>query len=144
MAKLTKDEVNNLALEILFNPPDLATAAEEIDPAFEGGFTWQGEVKHTVNTPGFTSVDQFEYLESLDNPAYVPPAKELILQKWTEKYHEYCAKYYQLKRKVAFEALEEQLDKLYHDVENGFFGEEAKKGSFFNYIKEVKASIPKE
>lgn len=36
-----------------------------------------------------------------------------------------------------------QLDALWHDVNNGLFGEQAKTGVFFTTISEVKAKYPK-
>jgi hypothetical protein len=36
-----------------------------------------------------------------------------------------------------------QLEKLYDDVDAGLFGEAAKTGEFYNFIKGIKDSIPK-
>ena len=36
-----------------------------------------------------------------------------------------------------------QLEKLYDDIDAGLFGEEAKTGQFYLYIKGIKDSIPK-
>lgn len=144
MAKISNEEMRKLALDIMFNPPDLSTAAEEIDPNFEGGFSWGAEVTHALNSPGFKTVDDFEYLPNVDNESYTPPSKEAILEKWSTLFYEYCNKYYQLERKVDYGAVEEQLDLLYHDIENGVFGESAKTGEFFKYITSVKTRYLKE
>jgi hypothetical protein len=37
-----------------------------------------------------------------------------------------------------------QLDKLWHDIDSGLFGEQAKTGSFYAAIKSVKDANPKE
>ena len=39
--------------------------------------------------------------------------------------------------------IEEQLDKLFHDIDNGKFGDDAKSGLFFIGIKAVKDKYPK-
>lgn len=36
-----------------------------------------------------------------------------------------------------------QLEKLYDDIDSGLFGEDAKTGQFYLYIKGIKDSIPK-
>ena len=32
---------------------------------------------------------------------------------------------------------------LYHDIDSGLFGEQAKSGSFYSHIKEIKEANPK-
>jgi hypothetical protein len=44
------------------------------------------------------------------------------------------------KRIIAYEAIEEQLDKLFHDIENGTLD---KTGDFYTSIKKIKDSVPK-
>lgn len=39
--------------------------------------------------------------------------------------------------------ISEQLNLLYDDINQGLFGEQAKQGKFFNYIKEIKEKYPK-
>lgn len=39
--------------------------------------------------------------------------------------------------------LEEQLDKLYKDIDAGLFGDQAKTGQFYQTLKEVKETYPK-
>jgi len=46
-------------------------------------------------------------------------------------------------RRNSFQRLEEQLDMLYHDIDGGLFGEQAKSGSFYAHIKEIKEANPK-
>ena len=46
-------------------------------------------------------------------------------------------------RKFSYPALEEQFDKLYHDIDDGLLGEDAKTGSWYLAIKEVKDDNPK-
>lgn len=46
-------------------------------------------------------------------------------------------------RRNSFQRLEEQLDMLYHDIDSGLFGEQAKSGSFYSHIKEIKEANPK-
>lgn len=38
--------------------------------------------------------------------------------------------------------LAEQLDMLWHDIDSGLFGDEAKKGSWFSLIKDIKDEYP--
>jgi hypothetical protein len=47
------------------------------------------------------------------------------------------------KREAYYKALREQLDDLYHDIDNGKFGEDAKTGNFFLNRKAVKDKYPK-
>ena len=39
--------------------------------------------------------------------------------------------------------ISEQLNLLYDDINQGLFGEAAKTGKFFNYIKEIKEKYPR-
>lgn len=47
---------------------------------------------------------------------------------------------YQQPRKLNYPNIEEQLDKLFHDIDNGTLN---KQGSFYNAIKSVKDTYPK-
>ena len=49
----------------------------------------------------------------------------------------------QTKRAAYYEALTTQLDKLYHDIDNGKLGEDAKTSTFFLGRKAVKDKYPK-
>lgn len=46
-------------------------------------------------------------------------------------------------RKPEYGEINYQLDKLYHDINNGLFGENAKTGTWFNHVKNVKEKYPK-
>ena len=46
------------------------------------------------------------------------------------------------KREAYYEILAEQLDKLYHDIEDGKFGDAAKTGQFYLGRKAVKDKYP--
>jgi len=46
-------------------------------------------------------------------------------------------------RRNAYPALAEQLDKLFHDIDGGLLGEDAKTGSLYLALKEVKDDNPK-
>ena len=46
-------------------------------------------------------------------------------------------------RKAEYPSLEEQLDKLFHDIDGGLLGEDAKTGSLYLALKEVKDDNPK-
>lgn len=48
-----------------------------------------------------------------------------------------------VERRNSFEKLEEQLDMIFHDIDNGKFGEDAKTGQFYLHIKGIKDSNPK-
>ena len=50
---------------------------------------------------------------------------------------------YAEERRQAYPDVTEQLDKLYHDINAGLFGEEAKTSTFFLAIKKVKDDYPK-
>jgi len=47
---------------------------------------------------------------------------------------------YKTRRKLSYPLLEEQLDKLFHDIESGTLNQS---GEFFNAIKEIKDANPK-
>lgn len=46
-------------------------------------------------------------------------------------------------RRFAYPAIAEQLDKLFHDIDGGLLGEDAKTGSLYLALKEVKDDNPK-
>ena len=50
---------------------------------------------------------------------------------------------YKYDRENAYPEIKEQLDKLYHDIDGGLLGEDAKTGSWYLAIKEVKDDNPK-
>tara|TARA_E500000178_G_C16965181_1_gene728026 strand:- start:46 stop:324 length:279 start_codon:yes stop_codon:yes gene_type:complete len=48
-----------------------------------------------------------------------------------------------VQRKNSFEKITEQLDMLFHDINNGKFGENAKTSQFYLHIKGIKDANPK-
>ena len=46
-------------------------------------------------------------------------------------------------RNISYESLEEQLDMLYKDIDNGLFGANAKNGAWYKHIKDIKDANPK-
>jgi hypothetical protein len=50
---------------------------------------------------------------------------------------------YELNRAMEYPVIGEQLDKLYHDIDGGLLGEDAKTGSWYLAIKAVKDNNPK-
>lgn len=50
---------------------------------------------------------------------------------------------HQHKRQFLYANVEEQLDKLYKDINAGLFGEQAKTGEFFTHIHTIKSQITK-
>jgi hypothetical protein len=47
------------------------------------------------------------------------------------------------KKKNDYPRIEDQLDLLWHDIDNGILGESAKDSSWYNSIKETKQKYPK-
>ena|SRR6056300_1420790 len=50
---------------------------------------------------------------------------------------------YKTARANAYPQIAEQLDKLFHDIDGGLLGEDAKTGSLYLALKEVKDNNPK-
>lgn len=50
---------------------------------------------------------------------------------------------YSTKRKVEYGIIASQLDLLYNDIRDGYFGENAKNGSWYKKITEIKSKHPK-
>lgn len=50
---------------------------------------------------------------------------------------------YNVRRRVEYGFVEEQLGKLFNDIDAGLFGESAKTGEFYTHIKAVKDANPK-
>lgn len=68
------------------------------------------------------------------------PTDEEIAAKKLELQAEYDANQYQRDRAIAYPALGEQFDKLWHDINNGTLDNT---GLFFTALKEVKDNNPK-
>jgi hypothetical protein len=45
-------------------------------------------------------------------------------------------------RQKLYPELRDQLDMLWHDIDNGLFGDQAKTGSFYTTIKTIKETHP--
>ena len=66
-----------------------------------------------------------------------------------KKYAEVANKLYQYQRVTGigttsgYPGIESQLDQLYHDINSGKFGADAKTGDWFVGISSVKTSLPK-
>ena len=56
---------------------------------------------------------------------------------------EQAANAYKLSRRETYISLENQLDQLYHDINAGKFGSDAKTGEWFVGITSVKTAFPK-
>ena len=147
MALRGTDENLNRSVRVSFMPPCLIECAEMLDPNFIGSFTERGALDNFPGEPGITSVDDFDY-----NPAYgddpntplaydMPFTKEELLAKYQEQFAAYeAAEVTRLKRKFEYPGIGEQLDALFHDMENGTADAS---GEFFRLIKEVKDTYPK-
>ena len=140
------DKVIKLHKDVSFMPPDLSQVSLALDPNFVGGWKFQkSDTASFPDKPGITSVNDFEY-----NPAwedantqidYTPPfTKEQLLAKWTEGYNNLNGKTYKFDREVEYPLLGEQLDALFHDIDEGKLD---KTGSFYTLLKEVKDTYPK-
>jgi len=68
------------------------------------------------------------------------PTDEAIATEQARLQAEYDANQYQRDRAVAYPALAEQFDKLWHDINNGTLDET---GEFFTALKTVKDDNPK-
>lgn len=139
------DKVIELSKDVSFMPPDLYACALALDPNFVGGWKSPGSVDSFPNKPGITSVDDFEYNPGYNDAGelidYTPSfTKEQLLTKWTEGYNDLNGKTYQFDREVEYPQLGEQLDALFHDIDEGKLD---KTGAFYALLKEVKDTYPK-
>ena len=73
--------------------------------------------------------------------------KEATLNTWAENERarqlDEEANGYKYDRANAYPQIAEQLDKLFHDIDGGLLGEDAKTGSLYLALKEVKDDNPK-
>ena len=76
-----------------------------------------------------------------------PTTDDEVIQAWAEiKHHEdtYEEEFgWKDDRVKAYPEITDQLDKLYHDIDDGLLGEDAKTGSWYLAVKEVKDNNPK-
>ena len=63
-----------------------------------------------------------------------------MLAKWTEGYNDLNGKTYIYDRECEYPQLGEQLDALFHDIDEGKLD---KNGAFYTLLKEVKDTYPK-
>tara|TARA_B100000900_G_C20441679_1_gene659297 strand:- start:41 stop:370 length:330 start_codon:yes stop_codon:yes gene_type:complete len=71
------------------------------------------------------------------------PTDAEITSEQTRLQTEYDTNEYQRDRALAYPQISEQLDKLFHDIDDGLLGEDAKTGSLYLALKEVKDDNPK-
>ena len=80
----------------------------------------------------------------MDNPHSKPTEQECtdglvaMLNAWDA---EYAA--YKKNRRAAYDKIGDQLDQLYHDIDNNKFGADAKTGTWYLAVKAVKNANPK-
>ena len=86
------------------------------------------------------NVDKIQWIDGT-----TPIDKATILAKKSEIDAEWSKNKYQRDRKEDFRQLgiREELDLLWHDINNGKFGADAKTGGFYTTIKALKDKYPK-
>ena len=140
------DKVIKLHKDVSFMPPDLSICSLALDPNFVGGWKFQkSDTASFPDKPGITSVTEFEYNPAYNDAGelidYTPSfTKEQLLAKWTEGYNDLNGKTYIYDRECEYPRLGEQLDALFHDIDEGKLD---KTGSFYALLKEVKDTYPK-
>ena len=139
------DKVIKLHKDVSFMPPSLSEVSLALDPNFVGGWKSPVSTDSFPDKPGITSVDDFEYNPGYTDAGelidYTPPfTKEQLLAKWTEGYNDLNGKTYIYDRECEYPSLGEQLDALFHDIDQGKLD---KTGTFYALLKEVKDTYPK-
>ena len=140
------DKVIQLHKDVSFMPPSLSEVSLALDPNFVGGWKFnKSDTSSKPNKPGITSVTEFEYNPAYNDAGelidYTPSfTKEQLLAKWTEGYNDVNGKTYKYDRECEYPRLGEQLDALFHDIDEGKLD---KTGSFYALLKEVKDTYPK-
>jgi hypothetical protein len=66
------------------------------------------------------------------------PSFEEVKAKYDEYMEEYNAAAGKRERVRHYPEIKEQLDMLYHDIDNGLLGDQAKESNFYTTIKEIK------
>tara|TARA_B100000427_G_scaffold227598_1_gene191037 strand:- start:2068 stop:2523 length:456 start_codon:yes stop_codon:yes gene_type:complete len=144
--KLTEAQKMEKHCEVAYMPPGLPVAALELDPNFTGGYCDNIQTGNRYGTPRFAQPGDFTYNPGYDDDGnlidYTPPTNQAVFDKWKELLAAYDAKYYQLERQYKYGAvgIGEQLDKLYHDIDEGKLD---KTGEFYTALKAVKDAHPK-
>jgi hypothetical protein len=96
------------------------------------------------NLKGPCACTEAEYIENMIWQDSRPlPTWAEIEEVYTRLVAEWHANSYQRARKIKYPEIEDQLDTLWHDINNGIFGETAKTSAWFSSIREVKDQIPK-
>jgi len=72
-----------------------------------------------------------------DEEAGAPSFEEIKL-KYDEYLEEYNAAAVKRERVRHYPEIKEQLDMLYHDIDNGLLGDQSKESNFYTTIKEIK------
>ena len=72
-----------------------------------------------------------------------PIPKTTIEAKKAEMLSTWNAKNYSRQRRETYTVLREQLDMLWHDIDDGKLGDDAKTGQFYTAIKTIKDQYPK-
>ena len=87
----------------------------------------------------------FDGTELIDNPITKLPTEEELNAKLAEMQSTWDEnnQSYKLNRFAEYPDVKEQLAMLYHDIDSGKFGADAKKSSFYKSIKSVKSKYPK-
>ena len=81
----------------------------------------------------------------VDNTVTELPSEEEVNDKLTELQAAWDLEYseYKKNRRMAYEKIPNQLDQLYHDIDDGKLGEDAKTGTWYLAVKKVKDDNPK-
>jgi len=78
---------------------------------------------------------------------YIATGNFEIIEREEETFHDPIIKYAvprsNYKEPRRYDALYKQLDDLWHDINDGFFGENAKNGTWYSKIKDLKDKFPK-
>lgn len=91
---------------------------------------------------GIKSVEANGELQLLDEND-VMPSEEAILEAKNSVLALYQTNEYQKFRAVTFPKITDQLDLLWHDIDQGLLGAQAKTGQWYQTIKSVKDQYPK-
>ena len=119
---------------ILFKEPTLGDALSFLNTDTPNWWSWinpaDGEVYSNVQS----------HIDGVDVPSEADcQAKLAELQAiWDAENADYV-----IARKNAYPKIAEQLDKLFHDIDDGLLGEDAKTGSLYLALKQVKDDNPK-
>jgi len=132
-------KLNNITYPI----PSIATAVETLRP----GWRWFLTDEQTSNaewTPGNPSdEDLSKNIDRGENHELSELTWDEVQAEITREQAIYDHYEYERTRKENYPSIENQLDLLYHDIENGLLGIAATTGSWYVGISSVKTSNPK-